>query len=152
MALLVQPADAVDKFKSWIFPDPQQWSLQWPLFGVPSIGENLACSCRGNLNPLWDAKLLVCHGTPLSVARKILQDGVLRVGDGGHYKNGRTVHGIFVCSEGDLFERMGHARDRSTTVGDPLWRRLGNVPCGWSCVRCALSGACVCGVTRRGAL
>ena len=101
--------------------------------GVQSIGYNLACYSRGNLQPLRDAEFLVCHGTPLSVAYKILREGVLRVGDGHHYKNGRTVHGIFVCSEGDLFERMGHARDRSTTVRDTHWVRLGNVPSGWSC-------------------
>ena len=73
---------------------------------------------------------LVAHGCPLSIAHKVVHEGHLVAGEGHHYHNGRTVHGVFVMSDGPLFSRMGHARDRSTTRRCTEWKRDGLT--GWS--------------------
>ena len=111
----------VDSFKSTMFPDAESWQLQ------PSIThDNLAIYVRGS--PLRFSTSLVCHGCPLSVAFVIVREGLL-AGQGHHYKKKRTVNGIFVISEGELGERIRHARDRSTTYRDTQWSRG---PSGWS--------------------
>ena len=111
----------VDSFKSTMFPDAESWQLQ------PSIThDNLAIYVRGS--PLRFSTSLVCHGCPLSVAFVIVREGLL-AGQGHHYKKKRTVNGILVISEGELGERIRHARDRITTYRDTQWSRG---PSGWS--------------------
>ena len=111
-----------DEFKNVMFADRNEWRQEPMLRDY----EGMVCYCRGD--PLGDPHVLVCHGCPLSVVWNILRNGFL-VGNGHHQKNGTRREGIFCVSSGGLFERLLHARDRSTTSRDTEWRfGLG----GWS--------------------
>lgn len=114
------------EFRATMFADPENWQRVIGL-GPPARGR-LAGFARGD--PLQDPQRLVCHGCPLSLAYKIIRENVLVAGAGHHYKNGRTVHGIFVTSRGSLYNRMGLARDRSTLHRDTEWNHDG--PTAWS--------------------
>ena len=106
-------------FRQTMFPDPDNWDQY--------KGAEIVGFTRGD--PLQNTDTLVAHGCPLSIAYKILQEGHLVAGNGHHSAKKRTVHGIFVISHGTLSDRLGHARDRSTTNRDTEWSSDGLT--GW---------------------
>jgi len=84
---------------------------------------------RGGIHHHLDT--VVTHGCPLSIAYKIVREG-MRVGE-GHRRDskGQAANGFFCMAGGDSRDRVLHARDRSGTVRDEELQ-LHHVPCGWS--------------------
>ena len=74
----------------------------------------------------------VFHGTPLSIARSILNEG-MRVGTGHHRHNSRTLNGNFFIQGIQLAECLIEARDRATVSRCRQWGQHGKVPSAWSC-------------------
>ena len=129
-----------DHVKKVMFPDGDAWRQE-----RLRDYEDVLCYCRGS--PMEDPFVLVCHGCPLSVAWCILRNGFI-VGNGQHRKNGTTRQGIFCVSNGDLFDRLLQARDRSTTNRDTEWK-FGIS--GWSTpCEIAFAASCVASLGRTG--
>ena len=112
-----------EAFKECMFPDADCWT--WKHAGEVYI------FTRGIKKHNF-----VTHGTPLSLAYRILRDGI-RVGDGHHKKNRGTKNGVFCIAEGLVKNRIANARDRSTSNRCTEFQKI-NWPCGWT-VPCVLA-------------
>lgn len=106
-----------------VCPDPEAWALSYEHHAAgPGVSnspvEYLRLSYGDALAPTanW-----VCHGCPLSIAYRILRGGLI-AGKGHHLKNGRTVRGHFVVTDGRFGECLQEARDRSTTSRCTEWQ------------------------------
>ena len=114
-----------EAFRECMFPDADNWT--WELVGEVHV------FTRGIKKNDYN---FVTHGTPLSLAYRILREGI-RVGDGCHRKNGRPMHGVFCIAEGSVKNRIANARDRSTSRRCTEFQKM-NWPCGWT-VPCVLA-------------
>ena len=112
-----------EAFKECMFPDPGNWAWE-------HVGEVHAFTRGIKKNNF------VTHGTPLSLAYRILREGI-RVGDGHHKKNNGTMHGVFCIAGGSVKNRIANARDRSTSSRCTEFQKI-NWPCGWT-VPCVLA-------------
>jgi hypothetical protein len=124
LSMVPRAQDCADAFKKAMFQDPENWTASHKDEDVFIMFRRGPPFCNAHV---------VTHGAPLSVAYNILRDGI-RVGDGQHAKNGRPMHGVFCMHKGSVENRIGHARDRSTSNRCPQfqkdeWPTAWTVPC-----------------------
>ena len=101
--------------------------------GLDEVDQMIVCT-RGHRRPAPPAgRAALLHGVSLNVAQRIIREG-FRVGTATHYKNGRSVTGMFGMRADDAAEfttARHHALDKAAVVRSPECQ-LNGWPMGWS--------------------